>query len=300
MDSATVTNGDRFFLTNPLPNGAMSGGLDGVYGSNGAGRVVAIGQDVPVRFHHRNVGIYKSLHHSELAVGMWCEIAHVPYQSCLILPDSVEMRDYNGSFANILTVYAFFAQVAQHRHRAVIITAGNSATGMIAAVAAKQSNIPAIFLVRSSSARDFLVDNGVERVLVTTDADFEIQLQESATSLNATAVFDGVGGELLGRLIPRLPTGTTIFIYGFLGGSAHTTFPSSLILSRNITIRRFSNLESSTVRDPALLRAATEAIETMIGNPLLKTKIGQEFSVDQFDAAMSYKEEQGFRAVIVF
>ena len=300
MDSATITHGDKFFLTHPLPNGTMAGGREDVYGSNGAGRVVAIGADVPPRYLGRQVGIYKTLAPSADTLGLWCETAHVPWRSCLVLPDNLSARGYNGSFANVLTVYAFIAQAMSDGHNGLIVTAGTSATGLIAASLVRRRGMPAIFLTRSASGRDQLAAHGVEHVLLTTEQDFQDRLATLSEHLGTTAVFDGVGGELLGRIIPALPVNATVYVYGFLGAEAATTFSSTLIMARNLCLRRFANLDSATVSDPLRLAAATEKIEAMIEDPLFRTRIGREFDPAAIADAMAYEASSGARAVLVF
>jgi NADPH:quinone reductase-like Zn-dependent oxidoreductase len=300
MEASTITHGDKFFLTRPLPGatGFASGGKD-VYGANGGGRVVALGAGVPEEYAGKQVAIYKSLTPSPDLIGLWCERAQVPYTSCVILPDSVPARDYCGSFANVLTVHAFLEEVAAAGHGAVIVTAGTSATGRIAVSIARRRNLPAIFLVRSTASRDELVQHGAEHVLVTEEDGFESRLSALAVALGATAVFDGVGDGLLSRILPVLPMNATVYIYGFLGGPAPIAFPATLVVGKNLTLRRFSNLESATVRDPQRLAAATKDIEGLIDDPLFKTRIGKTFSFEQIDQAMAYETTPGARALLV-
>ena len=300
MDACTITHGDKFFLTRPLPGAAgfPAGGLD-VYGSNGGGRIVAIGPDVPEAYAGKQVSIYKSLVRSPDTIGLWCERAIVPFGSCLILPDHVDVRDYCGSFANVLTVYAFLDEIAAAGHKGAIVTAGNSATGRIAVSLTRRRAVPAIFLVRSASARNNLVDHGAEHVIVTGEDDFEGRLGALAEELGATAVFDGVGGALLGRVAPLLPMGSTAYVYGFLGGPTPISLSTTLVLGRNLTLRRFSNLESGTVRDPHRLAAAMSDIEGVIADPLFVTRIGKVFGFHQINEALAYEEAPGARAVMI-
>jgi NADPH2:quinone reductase len=65
------------------------------------------------------------------------------------------------------------------------------------------------------------------------------------------------------------------------------------------TLKRFSNFESATVRDAGKLDAALEDLQSCIDDPLLETRIGQEFRLDQFDAAMSYEAVPGAKAVFI-
>jgi NADPH:quinone reductase-like Zn-dependent oxidoreductase len=300
MDASTITHGDKFFLTRPLPGAtALAAGGHDVYGANGSGKVAAIGAGVTSEYLGRQVAIYKSLSKSPETIGLWCERAQLSYKSCLILPDHVRARDYCGSFANVLTVYAFFSEIAAQAHKGIIVTAGNSATGYIAASLSRRRNVPAVFLVRSASAREELVWHGMENVLLTTEDDFERKIAELAAQLGATAVFDGVGGALLSRILPSLPMNSTIYVYGFLGGPAPITLPTVLLMGKNLTLRRFANLESATVSDPQQLAAAMKEIEKIIDDPFFKTRIGKEFSFDQIEEAMAYEAVPGLRAVLV-
>ncbi|MBN4096010.1 zinc-binding dehydrogenase [Methylobacterium sp. OT2] len=300
MAASAITHGDKFFLTRPLPGAAAfsSTGQD-VYGANGAGTVVALGAGVPQDYAGKQVAIYKSLVRSPDSVGVWCERAQVPYESCLILPDRVRARDYCGSFANILTVEAFFVETAAAGHKGIIVTAGNSATGRIAVSLARRHGIPAIFLVRSNASRERLLGDGATHVIDTAETGFEGRLGDMAERMGATAVFDGVGGELLSRVMPVLPMNATVYIYGFLGGTAPIVLPTMLLLGRNLTLRRFANLDSAIVSDPDRLAMARREIEGWIGDPLFETRTGREFPLDQISEAMAYEASPGARAILV-
>lgn len=300
IEAATITHGDKFFLNQPLPgNAGTQIGQDLVYGANAAGKVVAIGSGVPTYFAGRTVAIYKSLSRTAETMGVWCERAHVHQRSCLVLPESVDVRDYCGSFANVLTVYAFLSEIGTAGHHGVVVTAGNSATGRVAASLLKRQNVPAIFLARSQDESDQLTAQGVEHVLDITSSDFEQALEARSRKLRTTAVFDGVGGPLLDRIVPNLPSGSTIFIYGFLGALEPARLSTALIMQRDIRLRRFANLESAVVSDPERLAGAIRSIEGLIDDPLLTTKIGKTFSLDHIVEAMSYDGAGGARPILI-
>jgi NADPH:quinone reductase-like Zn-dependent oxidoreductase len=70
----------------------------------------------------------------------------------------------------------------------------------------------------------------LEHGLVTSDDDFDTKFEQLTEELKTTAVFDGVGGEIITRIAPRLPRNATIWFYGFLAGAtpvsvASLTFP---------------------------------------------------------------------------
>jgi NADPH:quinone reductase len=299
MAGSAINHGDKAFLKMPTAAGnPLALGQYPVWGASGAGRVVAIGAGVPQKYLGRNVAIYRSLSRSAESVGLWCERSHVPFTACLILPDHVRALDYCGSLVNVMTAHAFLEEVTDAGHQGVIATAGNSATGHALAALARKRKMSAILLVRTQSARDALRSAGVEHVIVTREG-FETELGKLAGELNTTAVFDGVGGELLTNIVPALPMNSTVYVYGFLGAAAPLTLSTFHLMAKNLTIRRFSNFESATVKDPVKLDRALEVLETMIDDPMMLTTLGDGFRYDRIDEAMAYASSTGAKAVLM-
>jgi NADPH:quinone reductase-like Zn-dependent oxidoreductase len=77
IDAATITHGDKFFLTVPLPGGATPARGPDIYGANGGGRVVAIGEGVPSHYAGKQVAIYRGFRRTADSTGLWCERAQV-------------------------------------------------------------------------------------------------------------------------------------------------------------------------------------------------------------------------------
>ncbi len=107
----------------------------------------------------------------------------------------------------------------------------------------------------------------MKHIVVTDEPDFESRLESLAAEHGTTAAFDGLGGDLLTRLLPRLPTNSTVYVYGFLGGPAPIALPTMLIIGKNLTLRRFANLESPTDTNPQALMVATNEIKGLIDDP---------------------------------
>jgi NADPH:quinone reductase-like Zn-dependent oxidoreductase len=299
MEASAINHGDKTFLTSPLAAGnALSTGPHDVWGASGAGRVIAIGEGVPAAYLGKQVAIYRSLDRSAESVGLWCERSHVRYTNCLVLPDHVRAREYSGSLVNIMTAHAFLEEMTEAGHQGVIVTAGSSATGKALAVLARHRALPAIFLVRTEAARDELRNLGVEHIIVT-HAGYGETLGGLSAELCTTAVFDGVGGDLLGSLAPALPMNSTIYTYGFLGGNTPIAMTSAMLMMKNLTMRRFSNFESKTVKEPSRLVSALTFLEGLIADPMFATRTGREFTFDQIEAAMAYAPADGTKAVLV-
>jgi NADPH2:quinone reductase len=299
IDASAINHGDKTFLTTPLPGGLHApGSRSDVWGASAAGRVVAIGSDVPSRYLGKPVAVYRSLARSPDLIGLWCERAQVPYAACMILPEHAHARDYCGSLVNAVTAYAFLAQATADGHEAVIVTAGSAATGQALAALARRRKISTIVLARTEAARSAFRAQGLEHVVVMSEDGCETRLRALAAELRATAVFDGVGGDVLTRIVPHLPVDATVYAYGFLGGPVPVAFPTALLVMRNLTLKRFSNFESPTVKDRESLVAALDDLSGVIDEPPFRTRIGRVFGFDQIDAAMSYERVAGGKAVL--
>ncbi|WP_375382131.1 alcohol dehydrogenase catalytic domain-containing protein [uncultured Sphingomonas sp.] len=297
--AAAINSGDKSFLKRPA-GGALSLGdiAFDIWGASAAGEVVASGPDVTEGYVGRKVAIYRSLGRGPDTIGLWCETAQVPFTSCLRLPDDVDPADYSGSLVNLITAYAFLEDVSARGDSAVLATAGSSATGRALAVLARARGIRALLLVRSMQAKAELEQHGITDVYLVDGEDGLEAASRAAEACGASTVFDGVGGAALGRLLPHLPLGSTVYAYGFLGGPEPVSFPSSLLNGRNLTLRPFSNFGSATVRDRDRLAAAFLALEHLGDHPLLRTRVGSRFRIEQIEAAMAFSGIAGSKAII--
>ncbi len=291
IEAAAINHGDKTFLKRPEAAGpALARSLHDVWGASAAGQVVAAGPGVPDGYVGRRVAIYRSIGRGPDTVGLWCETAQVPHTACLRLPDGADARDYSGSLVNMVTAQAFLETAAADGHRGVLATAGNSATGHALAALARRRGTKALLLVRSQAAKTELEQHGIEDVVV---VDERTDLQAAgarAAAMEATAVFDGIGGGGLSRLLPHLPQRSTVYAYGFLAGLEPVSFASALLMSKDLTLRRFSNFESPTVRDPEALERAMRELEAAAGDRLFHTRIGRRFALDAVEEAMGFEE----------
>lgn len=300
--AASINHGDVTFLKLPpsalasLSSGAR---LENVWGASAAGTVTQVGAKVPSSYLGRKVAIYRGLKPDDPVLGLWCETAQVPYETCLLLPDHVEAKDYSGSLVNVVTAYAFLEQAAAEGHRGVIVTAGSSATGRALAVLARRRGMPILVIVRSEKSKEEVLKNGVEveHVLSSSHPDFMRDLEKKARELGTTAVFDGVGGALISKMLGALPPRSSISFYGFLSGTEKVEFPSAVFMMKDFTMRRFSNFNTVTVEER--LGDMLKDLEGCIEDPLFKTSLGRDFELEEIKAAMEY-DGGSKKAVLVF
>lgn len=302
ITAASINHGDITFLKQPAAAlKALASGerIHEVWGASAAGTVLQVGANVPSSYSGRKVAIYRGLKPDDPALGLWCEIVQVPWETCCILPDGLDAKDYSGSLVNIGTAYAFLEQAIAEGHKGILVTAGNSATGRAMVVLARRRGIPILAIVRSDNAKEDMVKVGVEagHVLSSSHPDFLHDLEQTARQLSTTAVFDGVGGALISKMLPALAPQSTVFFYGFLSGAEMVQFHSAVFMPKNLSMKRFSNFHTVTVKDKLgeMLRDLEECVE----NTLFRTSIGKEFKPEEIKDAMAY-EGGGKKAAVIF
>ena len=128
----------------------------------------------------------------------------------------------------------------------------------------------------------------------------QISVNQAAQELGVNAnVLSRWRRELAERIVPSLPMNSTIYFYGLLGGAKPFSIPSVLFIMKNLTMRRFSNFDSRTVKEHEKLVSALRALEDVIDDPMFTTRIGREFRLDQIEMAMAYESPHGAKAVLV-
>ncbi len=298
MKYSAVGHGDKAFLNRPLPPGSVES-LHGIYGASGVGEVLETGPGVPQQYQGKNVSIYRSLHNSDSLVGCWSEYAHVHWLDCVVIPNDALPEEYSGSLANVVTPYAFRMESLNEGHTGIISTAGTSTTGIMMLGISLQLGFPLISIVRNQNGKRLLERMGALHVVVQEDAEFNTQLQELAVRLNATAVYDALGGTTLNRIIDLLPNGSTIYSYGFLADDIPLNIFMRQILFKRLTIKSFGNINTQTVRDPERLKEALNFISGIIGMPHFKTNVGRIFALQEIDEAITYTPTGTEKAVLV-
>ncbi len=290
MVACGINAGDNAFIGGAFPPGSIPVSRYDICGVSGVGTVIETGAGVPGAYKGANVTVYRSLKFSEHIIGTWCEYVHLHYLHCAIIPGNTPMEEYAGSLVNIITPFAFLQQIKEEGHKGIISTAGSSATGIAMLGICLAYNFPLISIVRTEDNKKELEAMGATKVVVQNDDHFKQQLNEQSKQAGTTAIFDGVGGEVLNKIIDVLPNGATIYSYGYLGGKTPLTIHTS-ILMRGITIKGFGNFRTRTVQDPQRLEQALQDISSIIDMPHFKTKTGKKFTLEEINDALLFSSD---------
>jgi NADPH:quinone reductase-like Zn-dependent oxidoreductase len=213
-----------------------------------------------------------------------------PASRCVPLPEDISDEQGSMLLVNPMTAVAFFDMAGRGGHKAIINTAAASSLGRMVELLGKKSRIPVIHVVRNLKQKTTLINLGAQYVLSSAEKTFSKDLNSLALTLNATLVFDAVGGRLTRQLMLAVPPSASIVIYGnlsgeqpeidhrslvtdnkkvtgfFLGNSLKETGPVATI--RNIF--RVRNLLKNELTIPVQgrfpLEEAQEAMDSYLGN----------------------------------
>jgi NADPH:quinone reductase-like Zn-dependent oxidoreductase len=188
--------------------------LPAIPGFEGTGLIAAVGNDIDEKLIGKRVSFFSQ----EDEGGTWAEFVTVKLQGCLFVSDELPVGQAACLFVNPLTAYALFDHVVTNGHNAIIQSAAMGQVGKFIRFFAKEKGIKMINLVRKAEHTDELRNQGEEFVLNLNDEDFEGSLAGISAKLGATAAIDAVGGELSGKILNAMPTGSEVILYGGLSG----------------------------------------------------------------------------------
>jgi NADPH:quinone reductase-like Zn-dependent oxidoreductase len=162
-------------------------------------------------------------------VGMWAEYTLVASEHCIPLFPGVSTTNGATLALNPITAYGMLDEARRGRHRAIVQTAAASEVGRWVRRFGRHFGLPVINVVRREAQVAQLRAEGAEHVLNSSAPDFDAHLRELCHRLNATIVFDAVGGALTERLLLALPPRSRLLVYGALAAEPCHVAPISLI-----------------------------------------------------------------------
>lgn len=169
-------------------------GVSSAVGNEGAGTVVAAGEDA-LDWIGRRVGM--------VGGGMYADLRKIKTREALALPDGVTAAQGAALTVNPMTALGFVETARAEGHTAIVHTAAASSLGQMLQKICASDGVPLVNIVRSAEQVDLLRGIGAAHVLNSRDPDFRSQLVEAISETGATVAFDAIGGGTLGSDIMR-------------------------------------------------------------------------------------------------
>jgi len=199
---------------------------DFIPGIEGCGTVVAVGKGLLPRFFKgRRVTCSAKFKTS----GTWAEYMVTSAGSCFPLGRQISDEQAAMALVNPMTALAFLDYARRNGHQAVVNSAANSALGKMTALLFEKHHIKVLNIVRNDEGVNELKKRNNKYILNSTEPGFLLELKEWCVKMNATLMLDAVGGELVNRVLDKLPANSTIILYGNLSREKIEFLPTQLV-----------------------------------------------------------------------
>src|SRR5205823_4436591 len=228
LPASPVNPSDLMFLEGRY---AFKKELPAIPGIEGSGRVVATGSGLLARrLANRRVACATMPNGG----GAWAQYAVASAGQCFALPDRIDDERGAMTLVNPLAALGLIERVDALRSPAFISTAAGSALGQMLRRLARVRHVEVINVVRSADQAERLRREGVDHVLVSLDADFELQLNDLSARLEARVALDAIGGTMTARLLSALPRHGRVILYGALAIEASVLNPADVIFGDKV------------------------------------------------------------------
>jgi NADPH:quinone reductase-like Zn-dependent oxidoreductase len=252
--------------------------LPSVPGWEGAGTVVATGGGwLAARLQGRRVACGLQ----DDRDGTWAEYFVADAKMCVPLKRELPIEQAASMIINPLTAMGLLDTARQNGHRAAVHTAGASQVGRMLLAMAAETNYPMIHVVRRDAQVELLGSLGAEHVLNSSAEDFADRLQSACSSLNATAAFEAVAGDMSGTVINQMPLGSTAYVYGALSEEGCSNIDPIELIFRDKTVTGFYLGTWLRSRGMLGILRATSRVQRMLIDGRIRTKVQGRLTLDE-------------------
>jgi NADPH:quinone reductase len=196
----------------------------------------------------------------------WAEKVAVPSRDVAVVPDAVSIIEAATLPVAGLTALYTLERCDRLLCNRVLVTGATGGVGFFACQLARLMGAKVTAQVRRAEQQEFVQELGVE-LLVTASG------EQIPDQLRFRAIIDGIGGDLLARLLPLLEEDGRAILYGVSGGS------ETQLQVRNLMFTGSGRIEGFHLYRESEIEAAHKGLErllVLVGEGKLKTLISSE------------------------
>ncbi|NMP16967.1 zinc-binding dehydrogenase [Thalassotalea sp. Y01] len=263
--------------------------VDGAYaGFEGCGEVI-----------DANAGLYgKYLTGKRVALsaapggdGVWGKYAITYANYCLPVRKELTNTQAATLIVNPCTSVCLVERAKQLGAKAIVINAAASQVGKGVIRYAKLQGIKTIATVRSEKNITILKDLAADRVLLTEDSDFKVQLKQACNDLKASVFLDAVADKETPRVMSQMGKGATAIVYGRLTETLHPFggyFSVSDLLFKDQHIEGFWLATYIGKANPLQVLALSRKVQKLFSDGIFETDVYGHFKPQQFLSALEH------------
>lgn len=223
--------------------------------------------------------------------GAWAELAAVPAERLIAVPDGVADDAACQVSLNPLTAFGLLDEAAVKSGDWILLTAAASTVSNLVAGIAQARGIKVIGLVRGAAV-DAKARARADHILSVADPDLTATIDALTGGRRIEALFDSVGGPILPKLFAALAPGARIVAYGVQDREPAAVTNAMLIYS-NLTwkgfgIDRWLSLTPADVRNRLV-----DELWSLIGRRVLPLPVASRHPLADFQAALAADAKPG-------
>jgi NADPH:quinone reductase-like Zn-dependent oxidoreductase len=268
--------------------------LPAVLGTEGVGRVVAVGQEVDSVRTGERVLILPTLNH-----GTWQDQVAIDERDALPVdpaadPLQLAMLGVNPVTADLLL--RLFVDLPPGAW--VGQTGGSSAVGRYVIALAKRAGLRTLNVVRRPEVAAELLDAGADAVAVS-GPDLGDQLKKALDGERMDLLLDPIAGDVVRELAPWLAHGGTIVSYGGMSGGMVSIAPSDLIF-RDLQVRAFwqKHWLDTAPRDQVV--DAYTRLAPLVADGTLHSPVAATYPLEQHREALAHASASDRTGKVLF
>lgn len=229
--------------------------------------------------------------------GAWAEIAAVPAERLIVVPDGVADKTACQVSLNPLTAFGLLDEASVKPGDWLLLTAATSTVSNLVAAIAQARGIKVIGLVRGDAAEARL-RSCAEHLLSVTEPDLAGTIEALTGGRRVNALLDSVGGPLLSILFAALAAGTRIVAYG-VQDRAPAAITNAMLIYANLTwkgfgIDRWLSLTSAEVRTKLI-----DELWSLINERVVELPVASEHSLSAFQDALAADAAAGRKGKVL-
>lgn len=256
--------------------------LPAVLGSEGVGRIAAVGEGVDAGRIGQRVLIIPTLKH-----GTWQDTIAVDCDDVVEVDATADVLQLAMLGVNPHTAELLLRRFVDLQPGAWVgQTGGNSAVGRYVITLARQAGYRTVSVVRRSEVAADLRALGADAVVVN-GPDLSEQLRHALGAERISLLLDATAGDVVAQLAPWLVPGGTVVSYGGTSGTPLAIKPSDMIF-RDLKIRGFWQKRYLDAAPREELLETYSRLGALIAAGTLHVPIASTYPIEKYEDALAH------------
>jgi NADPH:quinone reductase len=223
--------------------------------------------------------------------GTWAELAAVPAERLLMVPDGIPDDVACQISLNPLTAVGLLAEAAVAPGDWILLTAATSTVSNLVASIAQARGVGVIGLVRGA-ATQARARCRADHVLSVDEPDLAAAITALTGGRPISAILDSVGGPILPKLFATLAAGARIVAYG-VQDRAPAAVTNAMLIYSNLTWSGFGIDRWLSLTPPDVRSRLIDEIWALLRNGTLDLPVASSHPLAEFQAALAADAKPG-------